>query len=474
MSTAPGPKMDEFVKKLVPDPASPPDTLLLSGFLGASSEENHTRLYFDMELASYIEIPDEAILHTEPLSADRSGLGGSYVWIKRDAEVIHGKVGVQRPKAKFFEGPIMQQYSGAAAMPGAPQAGAGAGMSWACSQFVACRMPSIAGDCELVSAITPCPVPASQAQGGLVICTTASQCCVETSVYSPCITNTSLCCWTTPVATCGRYCQKGWPDDWQGWRWQQGVPGWLGQTPAAGGAVRAGMADVYAGGAVAQPQAAAVSQIGTCEVRSTVAACVQPSAVCLGTRQWNCLSQLVACGSQVDACASGIVQCETITCPTIYCPMTRQANCQSQVVACASQVDVCLSALNQCGETIACIVRTTPPECIITTPWPGGCLPTRYVPGCPQPSVACGPGGAVAGTPMVQQQGMAGLQPQMGAMLPPTRIDAGCGPVQFLSQLAPCPSAYSPWTCQRSVFDPWTCGSMVMMLCRTELGLCPW
>jgi hypothetical protein len=110
---------DDFVGKIVKDPKSPPDTILLTGYLGKSSEEGHTRLYFDPELKSYVEIPNEAILHSQQIPQEQSGLGGSNVWIARDAELIHGKVGPSRTKAKFFEGPI-------AAAAGAAAGGAGA------------------------------------------------------------------------------------------------------------------------------------------------------------------------------------------------------------------------------------------------------------------------------------------------------------------------------------------------------------
>jgi hypothetical protein len=42
------PKHDEFTAKVVNDPAKPQDSLLLQGFLGASSEPEHTRVYADM------------------------------------------------------------------------------------------------------------------------------------------------------------------------------------------------------------------------------------------------------------------------------------------------------------------------------------------------------------------------------------------------------------------------------------------
>ncbi len=51
-------------------------------------------------------------------------LGGSRLWIKKDAELIHGKVGPNRTKAKFLEGRIQQEFVKAqAARPSAKRSG---------------------------------------------------------------------------------------------------------------------------------------------------------------------------------------------------------------------------------------------------------------------------------------------------------------------------------------------------------------
>src|SRR4051812_35115286 len=114
----------DFVARIVQDPSAPPQTVMLTGFLGASSEDGHTRLYFDANLSSYVEIPDDAILHAQEASTAEGGLGGSYVWIKRDAELTYGPAGSQRPKGKFLEGPIMQAHmAGGAGGAGAEAAG---------------------------------------------------------------------------------------------------------------------------------------------------------------------------------------------------------------------------------------------------------------------------------------------------------------------------------------------------------------
>ena len=106
-----GPSRAPFVAKLVADPKAPPDTVLLSGFLGASSDPGHTRLYFAAQLANYVEIPDDAILHEQEMPKEASPLGGSYVWVKRDAQLIYGPIGPNRRKASFLEGPLAQDMA---------------------------------------------------------------------------------------------------------------------------------------------------------------------------------------------------------------------------------------------------------------------------------------------------------------------------------------------------------------------------
>src|SRR5262245_14428465 len=108
------PAENDFVAKIVKDPKNPPATLMLTGFTGDSSEEGHTRLYFDPSLSNYVEIPDDAILHTQSAPAE-GGLAATYVWIKRDAQLIFGPAGTQRPKGTFLDGPIMQAHMAGAA-----------------------------------------------------------------------------------------------------------------------------------------------------------------------------------------------------------------------------------------------------------------------------------------------------------------------------------------------------------------------
>jgi hypothetical protein len=155
----------DFVARIVKDPANPPQTAMLTGYVGASSEPKHTRLYFEPGLSSYVEIPDDAILHTQD-SGDPGGLGGTHVWVRRDAELIYGPAGAQRPKGKFLEGPIMQANMGAAAA-------AGALPTPTVTVWIGCMQTRVA----------PCPP-----QSDFVACQTPAMGCPPT-LYAPCLSH---------------------------------------------------------------------------------------------------------------------------------------------------------------------------------------------------------------------------------------------------------------------------------------------
>jgi hypothetical protein len=112
--------MADFVDKIVKDPKNPPATVMLSGYVGASSEPDHKRLYFDPHLSSYADIPNTAILHQQDAKSD-DGLQASHVWIKRNAQVIYGTAVEDRPKGTYLDGPITRDHMAGAGGAAAPQ-----------------------------------------------------------------------------------------------------------------------------------------------------------------------------------------------------------------------------------------------------------------------------------------------------------------------------------------------------------------
>ena len=78
--------------KVVKDPAQGVGAMLLSGFLGDSTADGHTRLYLGADFDQYVDVPDVGLLHVEEPSADASPLTPALVWISRDAKLTHGSL----------------------------------------------------------------------------------------------------------------------------------------------------------------------------------------------------------------------------------------------------------------------------------------------------------------------------------------------------------------------------------------------
>jgi hypothetical protein len=102
---------ESFVDVLVTDPANVPAMVVLSGFLGKSSLEGYQRLYLNIALSEYYEIPSSSILHSMKHPLTSSPLGETTLWAKQDVELIRNGVSCVETRARFFEGPIQQCYT---------------------------------------------------------------------------------------------------------------------------------------------------------------------------------------------------------------------------------------------------------------------------------------------------------------------------------------------------------------------------
>lgn len=104
---------DDWIDKLVEDPASPPRLQVLTGYRGRSAQESHTRLYSDPELTSWVDVPNDAVLLTREVQ-DELGLGRTLVWTRIDAQI---QMGPQAPGtgAEWFQGPLAQDFGAAGA-----------------------------------------------------------------------------------------------------------------------------------------------------------------------------------------------------------------------------------------------------------------------------------------------------------------------------------------------------------------------
>ena len=96
-------KEDPHVAALVPDPsAGPPDTTALHGYVGKSTRANCWRLYLDATLASYVELPEDDILHHRQIADD----GGTLVWVPKSLELKVTRVSSTTIQAEFLSGAI--------------------------------------------------------------------------------------------------------------------------------------------------------------------------------------------------------------------------------------------------------------------------------------------------------------------------------------------------------------------------------
>ncbi len=107
---------DNWVDQLVPDPANPPQLQVLTGYRGRSAQENQTRLYSDLELSSWVDVPNDAILLTREEPGEH-GLPLTLVWTALDAQVQTGPQAAQGGGAEWFQGQVAQDF-GEAALPG--------------------------------------------------------------------------------------------------------------------------------------------------------------------------------------------------------------------------------------------------------------------------------------------------------------------------------------------------------------------
>lgn len=103
------PRNADFIGRVVRDPKNPPETRMLTGWLGDAAEEGYRRLYTDAELSAYIDVPSDAILHSEPIR-DAQPAGGVFVWIQRNAALKPGGSAASRA-ARFLQGQVTQDFA---------------------------------------------------------------------------------------------------------------------------------------------------------------------------------------------------------------------------------------------------------------------------------------------------------------------------------------------------------------------------
>lgn len=111
---------DEFIGKLVPDPANPGAFSVIGFGLGESDRPQYWRLYLDADLTEYLEFRKE-----DCLNGKERRDGYTMVWLKHDARVTHTRT--EKAALRYFGGGPFRRFlssTGFAAM----QQGGGGGL----------------------------------------------------------------------------------------------------------------------------------------------------------------------------------------------------------------------------------------------------------------------------------------------------------------------------------------------------------
>ncbi|HWW61592.1 MAG TPA: hypothetical protein VN181_09505 [Thermoanaerobaculia bacterium] len=113
--------MANFTGKIVSDAKNPPEVRVLEGWLGTSSEDGFVRLYTNFELSAWLDIPKDAVLHTEDVP-DSLPAGAVLIWVRADAQLKPG--GHAFSKAlPFLQGELAKAPEAQAAAKAAPRPG---------------------------------------------------------------------------------------------------------------------------------------------------------------------------------------------------------------------------------------------------------------------------------------------------------------------------------------------------------------
>ena len=66
-----------------------PKVKIVRGYVGESDEKSHTRIYLDIEMQRFVDVPTEGIVHVADLRERNNPLAPVYLWVKSDASIIH-------------------------------------------------------------------------------------------------------------------------------------------------------------------------------------------------------------------------------------------------------------------------------------------------------------------------------------------------------------------------------------------------
>lgn len=86
-------------------------TVRLQGYIGPSERDGYLSLYADLgDLSERVEIPESAIVHHEEAPEEVLPFGGTFLWVKADADVVYERNLAVRTPADMLSGAIAKAH----------------------------------------------------------------------------------------------------------------------------------------------------------------------------------------------------------------------------------------------------------------------------------------------------------------------------------------------------------------------------
>ncbi|MEV4365302.1 hypothetical protein [Nonomuraea sp. NPDC049625] len=103
---------DEFVDHISGNRQIPPDVQAFAGFLGRAPEQGHWRLFLSADLTEFLEFEERDLVHHTKIDPAASILGGTVIWLRRDATVRHTRLDTHQAQLEFLVGNITTGHLG--------------------------------------------------------------------------------------------------------------------------------------------------------------------------------------------------------------------------------------------------------------------------------------------------------------------------------------------------------------------------
>ncbi len=109
---APKLNQDDLVENLVGDPSRIPNTRMMMGWLGKAGTTGRWRLYLSPTMNDYLEFDGADVVNSQRLPLEAAPLGGTALWLQRDAKVVLTRLRASQAHATFLDGPVSRDHIG--------------------------------------------------------------------------------------------------------------------------------------------------------------------------------------------------------------------------------------------------------------------------------------------------------------------------------------------------------------------------